>query len=123
LFASGHHDTVLDCGSQLANVAGPIVRKERVHGVRREIEKRLLIFLAEVAQKSTDKDWDVLFPFPQRRHHDADHVEAKIKVIPEFSFAHQLFQVLVRGCNQAHVGTQCLVAANAFEGPLFAHNA
>ncbi len=38
-----HHNSVLDRGAELANVARPIVGKERVHGVGRQIDKRLLV--------------------------------------------------------------------------------
>jgi hypothetical protein len=64
-----------------------------------------------------------LLSFAQRRHHDAHDVEAKIKIVAEFSFAHELFEIFVRGCDQAHIGAQRLIAADAFERTLFAHDA
>ena len=114
---------MLDRGAQLANVARPIVSKQRVHRVRREFEKRLLVFLAEMAQKSADQNRDIFLSLAQRRHRDAHDVEAKIKIVAEFSLAHELFEVLVRGRDQAHVGTQRLIAADALERALFAHHA
>ena len=87
---------------------------------RPEIEKRFAVFLTEVAQKSADKNRDVIFPFAQRRHHDAHDVEAKIKVVPEFSFAHELFEIFVCGCDQTHIRAQRLIAANALECSLLA---
>ncbi len=79
--------------------------------------------LAEVTQKSADKDRNIFLSLAQRRHGDAHHVEAKEKVVAKLSLAHELFEVLVCGRNQAYIGAQRLIAANSLEGALFAHYA
>src|SRR5437899_11872008 len=76
-----------------------------------------------MSQKSADENRDVLFSVAQRRHHNAHNVEAKVQVIAEFSFAHELFEVFVRGCNQTHIGAQCLITAHPLESALLADHA
>src|SRR6516225_10916744 len=61
LFAGRHHHAMYDGGAQLANVAGPIVSQKRVHRFWGEFDKRLLVFLAEVARKAADENRNVFF--------------------------------------------------------------
>ena len=56
---------------------------------------------------------DVVRPLAQRRQAQAHDVEAMQEVLAEQSLAHALLQVLVRGRDDAHVGAQRRVAADA----------
>jgi hypothetical protein len=123
LFAGCHDDAVFDRGAQLADIARPIVSKQRVHRVRREFEQRLVVLLAEVAQESADENWDIFFPLAQRGHYNPHHVEAKIKVVAEFSLVHELLEIFVRGCDQTHIGAQRLIAADSLECSFLTHDA
>ena len=76
-----------------------------------------------MAQESLDQDWDVFLSFAQRRHGDAHHIETEIKVVAEFSLAHQLFEILIRGCNDPHIRVQRLIAANALKCAVLTHDA
>ncbi len=51
----------------------------------------------------------------QRRHFDADHVQAMQKVFAEQALAHALFQLLVRGRDHAHVDAHRDLPADAIE--------
>jgi hypothetical protein len=55
------------------------------------------------------------------RQAQPDDVEAVEQVLAERALAHALFQVLVRGGNDAHVALQRLVAADAVELPVGQH--
>src|SRR5438046_7884522 len=109
---------MFDGGAQFANIARPVVGEKRIHGVRSEFEERLTVFLAEVAKETADQDWNVFFSFAQRRHGDAHDVQAKEKIIPELSFAHESFEILVCGCDQPHLGAQRLISTDALESSL-----
>ena len=53
----------------------------------------------------------------QARQAQADHVQAVEEVLAERALAHALLEVLVRGGDDAHVGLDLLVAADAVEVP------
>ena len=113
---------MFDRSSQLANITRPVIRQQRVRRVGRQIDKRLVIRLAEVTQESANQNWDIFPSFAQRRHGDAHHVEAKIKVVAEFSFAHELLEIFVRGSNDPHIGVQGLIAADPLKCAVLAHD-
>src|SRR4051812_14288764 len=111
---------MLNRGAKLAHISRPVVAEKRVHRVGREFQERLLVHLAEMAQKTPDEQRDIFLPLAQRRHRQVDNVEAKVEVVPEFSLGHELLEILVRGRHQSNVSAQGLVAADPFEGALFA---
>ena len=76
-----------------------------------------------MTQKSADQNRDIFLPFTQRRHRDAHDIQPEKEIVAEFSLAHELFEVLVRRCDQPHVCAQRLVAAHSFERASFAHHA
>ena len=114
---------MFDGGAQLANVTRPIVSQQRIHCIRRQIEKRLIVLLAKVAQESADQNRDVFFSFTQRRHGDAHDIEPEEQIVPEFSFADELFEIFVRGRDQSHIRAQRLIAANPFESAFLTNHA
>src|SRR6266513_1978739 len=111
---------MFDGGAQFTNIARPVVGEKRIHGVRSEFEERLTVFLAKVAKEAADQDWNVFFSFAQRRHGDTHHIEPEEKVVSKFSFAHELLEILVCGCDQPHIGAQRLISTDALESALFA---
>src|SRR5439155_10445386 len=54
------------------------------------------------------------------RHGNADNVQAKEKIVPKFSLAHELFKTLVCRRDQPNVRAQRLIAADALESALLA---
>src|SRR5713101_6915446 len=74
-------------------------------------------------QESAKEERNIFFPSAQRRHGDADNVQAKEKIVAEFSFAHERFEVLIGGGDEAHVRAQGLIAAYTLEGALLADHA
>src|SRR5713226_6800976 len=76
-----------------------------------------------MTQKSADQNRNIFLSLAQRRHGDAHNVQAKEKIVPKFSFAHELFKILVCRRNQAHVRAQRLIAPNPLEGARFANHA
>src|SRR5438552_7243881 len=76
-----------------------------------------------MAQKSADEKWNIFLALAQRRHGDAHDIEAKEKIVAEFSFAHERFEILVGGGDESHVRAQGLIAADTLESALFADDA
>src|SRR6266516_5247830 len=76
-----------------------------------------------MTQKSADQKRNIFLSFTQRRHGNAHDIQAKEKVVPKFSLAHERLEILVCGRNQPYIRAQRLVAADALEGALLAHDA
>ena len=71
-------------------------------------------------QKSADENRNIFLAIAQWPHGDAHNVQAKEKIVPKLSLAHELFEILVCGRNQPNVRPQRLVTADALEGAFFA---
>src|SRR5437764_4027089 len=76
-----------------------------------------------MTKKAADQNRNIFLSLTQRRHGNAHHVEPKEQVVPEFSFAHELFEIFVCGCNQSHVCAECLITADPLERALLADHA
>src|SRR6266581_6916569 len=74
-------------------------------------------------QKSADKNRNIFLSVAQGRHGDAHDVQAKEKIVPKFSLADKLFEILVCGGNQPYVRAQRLIAADALESAFLADHA
>ncbi len=89
---------------------------EGVEPPRRHRFGRALLVLGEILEEIIDEQWDVLAPLAQRRDVNADDVQPVEKVLAELPRGHGLFERLVRGGDNAHVGRDRLVAADPLEG-------
>src|SRR5438128_3535834 len=74
-------------------------------------------------QESANEKRNIFFSFAQRRHGDAHDVQAKEKIVAEFSLAHEGLEILVGGGDESHVRAQGLIAADTLESALLADNA
>src|SRR5262249_36838194 len=93
----------LDGVLQLADVAGPVERDQRLEGVRRDALRRHLVLLGVPGEEVLDERRDVLTPRAQRRQLDVDDVETVEQVRPEAPVAHLRLEVAVGGADQADV--------------------
>ena len=114
---------MFDGGAQLSHVAGPVISEKRVHGVGSEFEQRFLIRFTEMAQKSADEKGNILLAIAQWRHGDADHVQAKKKIVAELSLTDEAFQIFVGGGDEADVRVQGLIATDPLKGAVFPDHA
>ena len=100
---------------QLADVAGPGVRDERLPGRLRQ-GQLLAAHLARVAvEERLGQQQDVPAPAPQRRHGHREHGEPEVEIIPELLAGDRLLQVPVGGGHDAHVDGDGLHAPDALE--------
>src|SRR6266699_2045368 len=87
------------------------------------MDKWFVVCFAEMPQKCANEEGNIFFSFPQRRHDDAHDVQAKEKIVAEFSFTHERFEILVGGGDEPDVSAQGLIAADTLEGALLADHA
>ncbi len=87
----GPFDQVL----QFSDIARVIVTQEQVPGFLGYFDVLFPIGPAEFFQKMIQKDGDILFPLPQGREEEGDHVQAVVEVLPEAVCLNELLQVLI----------------------------
>src|SRR6185503_3629458 len=68
-----------------------------------------------------DEERDVVSPGTQGKHMDREHVQAIVQVASERAVGDRRLQVTVRGGDDADVGGQRLMPADALELPLLEH--
>ena len=98
---------------ELAHVAGEIERRQMA---QRRLGKTFGIdpkLLGALLQKMPGKNRDVLAPLAQTRQANTDDVEAVKKIFAEEVFLHPGFEVLVRCRDDANIGLDRRVTANA----------
>ena len=88
---------------QLADIAGPVIALQGLHGLRREVEDLFSDLRAVFFQKTGGKQRDVAQAFGERRNLNGDDVDAIIQVLPEATLVHFLLEVDVGRQNDAHV--------------------
>ena len=66
-------------------------------------------------EKLLRKEGDVLAPLAQRRHLEADDIEAVVEVLPEPSLADLLLEVPVRCCQDPYIHGPCRRAAEGLD--------
>src|SRR5262245_21563498 len=119
---AGREDNgALDDVLELAHVAGPLILRQQLHRVPRDAVDLPAELLAEAADEVRHEQWDVLGPFPQRRHGQRNHVQAEEKIGAEPPQTNFFVEVAVRGGDDADVHPERLAAADRFEFLLLKH--
>ncbi len=113
--AGAQHHGALDDVLELADVARPVVFREQIERVRRELETALLVLVAVLFQEMVDQQRDVILAVAQRRQLNRDDVQAIEEILAEFPFLHHLPQVDVGRGDDAHVDLDRLHPAEAHE--------
>ena len=106
---------VLDDALQFADVARPGVLLEKLHGLGRHAVHAAVEFAVHAAEEVVHQQGDVVDPLAERRNADRQHVEPVEQVLAEAAGGGQRFQVLVGGGDEADVGVDRGVAADALE--------
>ena len=103
---------------QLAHVAWEVKGRQ---ALQRRLADALGVhpqLLGAARQEEAGQHGDVLAALAQRRQAQADHVQAVKEVFAEDAVAHPLFQVLVGGRDDTHIGLERLVPAHPVELPV-----
>ena len=112
----GGEDGALHAVFELADVSRPAVVHEQVDRAGRKLSDRLVVLHVQVLDEILGEQDDVALALGERRHHDGKDVQTVVQVLAEKLLLHQLLEVAAGGGEEAHVGMQLLVAADAREG-------
>ncbi len=77
--------------------------------------RRLVVFAAELVEKTLDEQGDIFLALAERRQLQRNDVEAVIQVLAETAVANQLHQIFVGGGKDANVDLDRIGAAEAHE--------
>src|SRR5262245_5033742 len=94
----------LDGVLELPDVARPLRRLERPHGVARQGAQTVPLAAARLGAERGGHLGDVLAPFGQRRHADGDDIEPIEQILPELPVRHRTLQIHVRPRDDTDVG-------------------
>src|SRR5215467_14564339 len=78
---------------QLSDIARPPVLRKGVQHLRAQLDIRLPEAIAGLAEEERAEVGNFFPALPQRRHENANHAEAIVKVLPELAFSDLLFEV------------------------------
>lgn len=96
---------------QFADIAVPGVERKFLAGAVRQLDRGLVILLAEAGDEKFCKGDDVFGPLAQRGYLEMYRVDAVQQVLAEFAFCHHLGQIAVCSANQPYVYGNGSVAA------------
>src|SRR5215475_10603079 len=88
---------------QLPDVARPPVLRKGVQHLRAQLDIRLPQTIAGLAEEEGAEVRNFLPALAQRRHENANHAEAIVKVLPELAFGDLLFQIGIGRGQYPHV--------------------
>ena len=113
-----HEEDAFDEVLELADVAGPAPRRERLE--RRGLERLRAppALPGDRLGEVRDEERDVLGPLRERRHDERDDGEAEVEVLAERAGADHRGEVAVRGRDDPHVRRHRLRAADARDLPV-----
>src|ERR1035438_6297335 len=113
--AGGNDDGALDEVLQFADVAGPVVALERMHGGRRNGGDFAIHAAGVLLHEGAHQQRDIIAALAQRRDRERENVEPVIEVGAELPFLHHQREVAVGGGHQAGVGADGAGTAEALE--------
>src|SRR4051812_35071567 len=100
---------------QLADVAGPRVGAQPLHRIRRDLADLAAELATESAHVVQREQRKVLATLAKRWQVDREHAEAIEQVEPEATIRDALLEVVMSRGDQADIGPDRLVTADAFE--------
>src|SRR2546425_2133685 len=100
---------------QFADVAGPRVTCENVHGLGGDVFDLFVEAAAESLHEVADEERDVFVTLAERGDLNGKNVQAVIKIAAEGALGDQFRKIYVGGGDHAHVHALGAIAAEAFE--------
>src|SRR6185369_9088224 len=117
----GEDERPLDGVLQLADVAGPRVRHEKITRLAAEAGLELAHVAAQVTHEVIGEEQDIVTPLAQRWQMDAEDRQSVEKVFAEPSFRHRAFEIAIGGRDETNVGLQRRRAADSLVPALLEH--
>ncbi len=107
---------------ELANIPRPMIRQQRVEGVRNHLRRRLRAGPPRtemLVNEMVHQQGDIFPSIPQRRDCQTDHVEPVVKILSELARLHQAAQISLCGADEADIDADRFFPAYALELLLF----
>jgi hypothetical protein len=101
---------------QFPDVAGPVVSHEQGQDFAADSVNRAVLEAVEVFDELVGQQRDILFPLPQRRELQSDHVDPVIEVLPESLLFHQFGEVPMGGGEDTYIRGFAAGGAERLEG-------
>src|SRR5207244_1791050 len=102
-FVSPGHDDPLDDVLQLADVAGPGVVDERLHGGGFEAADHIAVHAHEALELLLDERRNVRLPFPERGDGEMNDIQPVEQIVTELALRDHVLEVTVRCGDDADV--------------------
>ena len=115
LRAAGADHGLLDNVLEFANIPGPVIMSQRVHGVAGYLLHSLVHEIRKAADKVMDQQWDVVPACAQRRKRDREYIQAIKEIAAKAAFRNHMRQILIRRCDDANVYPEGSCAAEPLE--------
>src|SRR5713101_40491 len=115
LLAGGKKDGAFDQILQFADVAGPSVTCENVHGLGGDVFDLFVEAAAESLHEVADEERDVFVTLAERGDLNGENVQAVIKIAAEGALGDQFRKIYFGGGGPEQVHALGAIAAEAFE--------
>ena len=112
LVAGGHHHTPLDHVLQFADVARPVILRQRRRGLFLDVHDVAVVSLVVVFEEVAHQLWNILPTGPQRRQVDRHDVETVVEVLAEVFLRHLIEQFAVARRDHSRVDADRLGVAH-----------
>src|SRR5260370_21754101 len=99
-------DRELECGSQLAHIARPVIIREQLERGRSDLADIFSVIAGGSSKEVIDQLGNVLLVFAQRRNVDGNDVEAVVEVFAKRSFFERSAEIAVGGRDEADVSLE-----------------
>ena len=109
----------LDKIAKFADVARPWIAEKNVHGGVAQFAGLFSVLRAEFVEEVARQRGDVLRAVPQRGNEKRNDVKAIKEVLAKIAAIYFLFEILVRGGDDADIHAHGLIGAHWFEALLF----
>ena len=115
LVSSGHDHHTFEDVFEFANISGPVVPGENIHGVARDARWRAAIFLRSFSDEMRDEEGDVFLALTQRRNLNGDDFEAIEEVVAKGSLVDHFFQGAIRRGDEPDIDRERARVAEPFK--------
>jgi len=101
--------------AQLPDVAWPVVLLQPRHCLRPDRRSRQLVLDAEAHHEVIEEHRNVIDSLAERRHANANHVEAIVEIETELAFGNQFTEITARRRDDAHIDVTEARVADALQ--------
>src|SRR4029077_2104359 len=112
IFGFEHNHRTLDHGSQLADIAGPGIRYEKVQSLLVYPPNAFSCFSSETIDEVLDQQGNVFASFSQRRNFNRKNVETVKQIATKCPLGDGSLRVAIGGGDDPRIGSDRLIATH-----------